>query len=237
MIVVRAALFNVGFFGWTITMLLVCLPAMAAPPTTVRRLTALWARGVLWLARWVVGLDYRITGEMPDGGVIFAVKHQSAWDTIVFLACLKEPVYVLKQELMRIPLYGRYARLAEHIAVDRAGGASALKAMVSAAKAHLDAGRPVVIFPQGTRVVPGGTAPYHPGIYALAKETGARVVPIALNSGVFWGRRAFLKTAGTITVAVLPALEPGLDRRRFMGELEQRIETATTELEASVRQP
>ncbi len=143
---------------------------------------------------------------------------------------LGDAAYVLKRQLLWIPIYGWYLRKLDNLSVDRAGGASALRVMVEAGKRIIAQGRSIVIFPEGTRTVPGERRPYHPGIAALYTQLDVPVVPVALNSGLFWGRRAFLKRPGRIVLEFLPSIAPGLPRKVFMRELESRIETASERL-------
>ncbi len=234
MTLVRSLVFNVLAAVWLFGLALLALPMLALPRRWVWGLVHLWARGVLALLRSIVGLDYAVRGiEVPArGAMLLAAKHQSAWDTIVFLVLLDDPAIILKRELFRIPLYGWFTWKLGMIGIDRAAGVRALKSVVARTRPALAAGRPVLIFPQGTRVAPGRHRAYLPGVYALYAETGLPVVPVALDSGRFWGRRTFIKRPGRITVDFLPAIAPGLDRRAFMAELERRIETATEALEA-----
>jgi len=164
--------------------------------------------------------------------VLIAAKHQSAWDTIIFSILLWDHCFVLKQELTRIPLFGWYLTRAGLIPVDRSGGAAALKKMVADARRAAEAGRPIVIFPEGTRVAPDAHRPYHPGVAALYSQLEVPVVPCALNSGLFWGRRSFAKRPGTITLEFLPAIPPGRPRKTFLAELEQAIEGRSRALAA-----
>jgi 1-acyl-sn-glycerol-3-phosphate acyltransferase len=191
-----------------------------------------WSRTVLTLLRVTVGLDYQIRGlnRIPPGGCIVAMKHQSTWDTLVLPAVLGDPAIVLKRELLLIPIYGWYAARAGSIAIDRKAGSSALRKMVAQARATVIQGRPIVIFPEGTRVAPGAHLPYQPGVAALYQALGFPVVPAALNSGLFWGRRSFLKHRGRITLEFLEPIPPGWPRQRLMPELERRIETGTAAL-------
>jgi 1-acyl-sn-glycerol-3-phosphate acyltransferase len=234
MLVLRSLAFNVLFGVWLFGLGVPALPLLVLPRRWARVIVGLWARGVMALLRGVVGLDYAVRGcaHLPAGAVIVASKHQSAWDTIIFLVLLANPAYVLKRELFKIPLYGWFTWKLGMIGIDRAAGTAALRRLVARVRPAIAAARPVVIFPQGTRTAPGARRPYLPGIYALYAETGAPVVPVALNSGRFWGRRSFIKRPGRIVLEFLPALPPGLDRRRFMAELEARIEGATAALEA-----
>jgi 1-acyl-sn-glycerol-3-phosphate acyltransferase len=239
MLAVRSLAFNLLFFAWLIVLGLPCLPLLLLPRRQVWTVVKLWTRGVLWLLRHIVGLDFAVRGERPPDGrpVIVAAKHQSAWDTLVFLVLFDDPAYVLKRELLMIPIYGWFTWRLGMIGIDRGAGTSALKRLVTDARPKFAAGRPVVIFPQGTRTAPGSRRPYLPGAYMLYADSKLPVVPVALNSGLFWGRRSFLKRPGRIIVEFLPALPEGLDRRAFTAELERRIETATSALEACGKPP
>lgn len=227
--VLRALAFNVAFFGVTIGLGVVGLPLLLLPRRASVAVMRLWARGVLWLLRVLAGLRFRITGaeHMPRAGAaLIAAQHQSAFDTIVWLALLPDCAYVLKRELLHIPVYGWYARRGGMIAVDRAAGASAMRGLLKDGQAVLAAGRQVVIFPEGTRVAPGVEAPYQPGIAALYARAKLPVLPVGTDSGKFWGRRAFLKRPGVITMALAPPIPPGLGRDAFLTLLRARIETA-----------
>jgi 1-acyl-sn-glycerol-3-phosphate acyltransferase len=148
---------------------------------------------------------------------------------------LHDPAVVLKKELLNIPVYGWYTRKTQMIAVDRTGGAKALKDMVAAAQRAAGQGRPIFIFPEGTRTAPGTEADYQPGVAALYKRLDLPVVPVALNSGLFWPRRSFLRKPGTIVVEFLPPIAAGMDRKAFMNVLRERIETATRRLENATK--
>jgi len=235
MTALRSVAFNVTFFVLTaLACVFVGTPCLVLPRRCSRAATKAWARTMLWLLAHVVGLRYELRGEVAalSRACVIAPKHQSAWDTIVFFAICDDAVYVLKKELMLIPFYGWNARKLGMIGVDRGGAGAALRGLIRAAKAAVAAGRQVVIFPQGTRVPPGEAAPYQPGIAALYGQVEAPVIPVALNSGLFWGRRSFIKRPGTIVLEVLPALPPGLDRKAFMAQLEQTIESASARLAA-----
>ncbi len=232
MIFIRSLLFNVAFYLWTAFMFLLSLPALLLPVGAVWTLGRIWVCGTVLLLRILVGLTHEVRGiaHRPPGAALYAVKHQSAWDTLVFALLLDRPAIVLKKELLNLPLFGWYMRKCRMIPVDRKGRATALKRMAADARDRAAAGRPILIFPEGTRVAPGHRRPYQPGAAALYGALGLPVVPVALNSGLFWGRRSFHKLPGRIVVEFLPPIAPGLDRRIFMAELEAAIETAADRL-------
>ncbi|MCX7684490.1 MAG: 1-acyl-sn-glycerol-3-phosphate acyltransferase [Acetobacteraceae bacterium] len=229
-VLLRSAFFNLAFFALTIVMAVVCLPLLPWRGPTEAALR-LWARAVLWLLSAVVGLRVRAVGfeHLPEGAAILAAKHQSAFDTVFWLTLRPLPAYVLKRELLWIPLYGWFAARAGMIPVDRAGGGAALRRMLRAARAALAAGRKIVIFPEGTRTAPGESRPWQPGVAALA-ATGAPVLPVATDSGRFWGRRAFLKRPGVLSVVVLPPLPAGLPRDEMLRQAQAAVEAESLRL-------
>lgn len=229
---VRSLLFVFTFYLWTILLSVLAVPALLASQRTTMRISELWAIVSLWVLRLIVGLSYEVRGRnnLPKGPVIVALKHQSAWETIALWVLLENPAIVLKQSLARIPVFGWYMRRGQAIVIDRDAGPRALRPMVAAARSAVAQGRPIAIFPEGTRTPPGVRRPYQPGVAALYMHLGLPIVPVALNSGLFWGRRSFLKRSGKILVQFLPPIAPQLDRRHVMTELEHRIEDATAML-------
>lgn len=232
MILLRSLLFNLGFYLWTLGMLLAFVPALALPRAVTIRGMEIWSAGVMALLRVLTGIRFEVRGRehLPAGACIVASKHQSAWDTIVFHLLLRDPAIVLKRELMWIPLYGQFAAKAQMIPVDRGAAARALRHMIEAARRVVAAGRPIVIFPQGTRVAPGAARPYLPGVAALYRSLHVTVVPVALNSGLLWPRRSLVRRPGIITLEFLEPIPPGLSRDAFSRTLEGRIEHATDRL-------
>lgn len=232
MIYLRSGVFLLLTTVLTLAMAVAALPTLALHRDATYRVAVLWARGVSLLLRLVCGLDARILGldKVPAKPVIFALKHQSAWETVAFLHVAPPFAGVLKQELLRIPIYGWYLRRLGMVPIDRAAGGGALKAMLRRARAEIEAGRSIMIMPEGTRVAPGATGRYHPGVAALYGLLGMTVVPVALNAGLFWGRRSFAIRPGTLTLEFLDPIAPGMEREAFMALLSERIETASERL-------
>jgi 1-acyl-sn-glycerol-3-phosphate acyltransferase len=233
-IVLRSLLFNIAFYLFTAVMALLGLPLLLGPRRWAAVFGRGWAAGVLKLLAWSTGLMHEVLGaaNLPPGPAIIAMKHQSAWDTLAVPVVFADPAIVLKRELMMIPFYGWYLWKTGMIAIDRSAGASALKRMVVASEQVTREGRVIVIFPEGTRTAPGTQRAYQPGVAALYRQLGLPLVPVAVNSGVFWGRRHFAKRPGRITMEILPPIPPGGDRHAVMAELEGRIEAATARLVA-----
>ena len=239
MVAIRSLLFNVLFYAWSALVHILCLPLLLLPYPILHAAGHLWAKGILALLAGICGLRHQVRGldNLPAEACIIASKHQSAWDILVFPLVLGKPGYVLKRELLSIPLFGWYIGHLRNIPIDRKGGAQALRAMVQSARQVLAEGRYIVIFPEGTRVAPGKHRPYHPGVAALYSQLAVPVVPVAVNSGLYWGRRSFLKKPGRIVLEFLPPILPGLERSAFLGELEERIEQASARLAARARAP
>lgn len=235
MTALRSFAFNILFYVWTAVIVVSCLPLLVMPRRTLFWTSRTWARVNLAMLASLCGLRYELRGlnNLPAGPCIVASKHQSAWDTMIFPMLFDAPCYVLKRELAWIPLFGWCAVRYGNIPIDRAGGAKALRALIRAARDRLNQGRAVVIFPEGTRVAPGQRRPHHPGTAALYVQLGVPVVPVAVNSGLFWGRRTFVKKPGRIVLEVLPPIPPGLPRKAFAATLEDRIESASARLLAS----
>ncbi|WGF87158.1 lysophospholipid acyltransferase family protein [Marinivivus vitaminiproducens] len=230
----RALLFNVWFWLWTGVMALVILPSIALPWRWMWGLVLFWLGGIRAGLRLIVGLDVEIRGleRVPGRPVVFAVKHQSAWETLVLPLIQPDVSIVLKRELADLPFFGWYTRKTGMIAVQRSAGAQALRALVQSARAVIAGGRSIIIFPEGTRAPVGRHGNHHPGIAALYRQLDAPIVPVALNSGLYWGRRSFLKRPGTVLIEFLDPLPPGLERVEFMRRLKAELDGATDRLVA-----
>lgn len=229
---IRLIIFQIYFWGWSALINLAWLPALLMPRRVVARGMEIWASVSFWGLKHIVGLDFEVRGRehLPKGAALYAVKHMSMWETIAQHILLPDPAIIMKRELLNVPFYGWYAQKCEMIVIDRGGHAASLRNMIRTAQARLTAGRPVVIFPEGTRKLPGETPDYKPGIAALYTALNVPCVPVALNSGLFWARKGTRPREGRIIVEILPPIAPGLNRRDFMALLQSQIETATTRL-------
>ena len=222
MSVLRSALFNLYFFGLTAVLTLAgTLQALVAPERSLG-VAILWARLVVAGARVICGIRFEVSGRewLPTGGpALLASVHQSAFDTLVWLTLVPRCCYVMKRELLRIPLLGPLMGKTGMIAVDRAAGAASLRHLLREADRAVREGRQIVIFPEGTRGAPGRPLPLQPGVAALAARTGLPVIPVVTDSGLRWGRRAFHKHAGVIHIRLCPPIAAGTPREILMREL------------------
>lgn len=187
------------------------------------RLITGYNRSMVALARWVLGIRYRMIGRenLPDVPAVILSKHQSAWETIAFLSLFPPVAAVIKKELLKVPFFGWAFRMLEPIAIDRGAGREALKQIVEQGRAKLAQGFCVLIFPEGTRVAPGKRGRYGVGGARLAVETGAPVVPVAHNAGEVWPKNAFIKRPGTITVSIGPMIDSS---QKSAGEITREAE-------------
>lgn len=186
----------------------------------------------LWLLKTIVGTRMEVRGrdKLPTPPYLVASKHQSAWDTFALIPIFSDPAIVMKAELKHIPFHGWFSRKFEHVFVERGRGPAALRKLVSDARQRADAGREVLIFPEGTRRAPGSPPAYKPGAVALYEGLGLPCVPMALNSGLYWPRRKLIRYPGTIIVEILDPIPAGLPRAEFREVLRQRIEEAADRL-------
>lgn len=232
MIWLRSLLFIVAFYGWTALMCFALLWMLLLPRPQMIAVVVWYLRTLAWMERVIVGIRYEVRGaeHIPDGAFLLAAKHQSAWETMKLHLLVRDPAVILKRELMWIPIWGWYASKAKMIPVDRGAGGAAIKSLIRNSRPVRDEGRPIVIFPQGTRVPVGTYTPYRVGVGVLYESLKIPIVPLALNAGLYWPRHKFLKRPGVIVVEFLPPIPPGRPRAEAMRDLEERLESASDRL-------
>ncbi len=229
MIWLRSLLFNAWFFAATLAMGLRGVPVRWFAPRHALWVARSWAALVLAGAAALCGIRVAVAGRehLPaDGAALIASQHQSAFDTLVWLRLVPRVAYVFKAELARIPLFGPLLVPAGQIPLDRGASFGAVRSLLRGADRAKAEGRQIVIFPEGTRVAPGVEAELRPGIAALAARTRLPVIPVATDSGLCWGRRAFRKTPGVIHVVIGPPIPPGLSQAALIVAIQERWRTA-----------
>ncbi len=225
MLALRSALLLLFQLVTVVPMALLCLLAAPLPLHWRYRITVWWPRMVIWGAKVICGIRWRILGaeNLPDGPAILLSKHQSTWETLFYPSWMpRELCYVFKRELLYIPFFGWGIALLDMIHIDRRKGADAFEQVVRQGARKLAEGRWIIMFPEGTRTRIGSTARYKSGGARLATRTGAPVVPIAVNSGEVWPRKAFIKRPGVVTVSIGTPIHPGTLGPEELGE---RVET------------
>ncbi|MEM1285392.1 MAG: lysophospholipid acyltransferase family protein [Pseudomonadota bacterium] len=233
----RALAANIVFYMVTIAWMLVCIPLFLGPSRWVTAAMKGWARTCMVVLHWLVGIRWEVRGlenlprdDTGQPGFLLASKHQSVWETFGLLPYLDGPIYILKKELMAIPFYGWFAAKAGMIPVERSRNAQALRDMTKRAKQAMAEDRQIIIFPEGTRRPVDAEPAYKSGIAHLYRQLDVPVVPVALNSGLFWPRRQFARYPGTLVLSILPPIDAGGEPRAMLVELEREIEAETTKL-------
>jgi 1-acyl-sn-glycerol-3-phosphate acyltransferase len=228
----RSALFNLVFYVNLVLFLVLGFGFYFTPRKWSIRALQLWARSSLFWLRVIAGTKMEVRGlaNLPQGPCLVAGKHQSFWETFAILPLLDDPAMVLKKELTFIPLFGWFIYKFRMIPVERSAGTQALRALIAKAEQAVSDGRQVVIMPEGTRRAPDDPPDYKPGAAAIYGKLSVPCIPFALNSGLFWPRRRFLRWPGTIVISFLPAIPPRLGRKEFQSRLENAIETETSSL-------
>ena len=228
MIAVRSTIFNIVFYLHMIVVFVVVTPVyFFLPQRWCMAVVSSWAKRTLWLLRVIcgTGVEFRGTENIPaDRNYILAGKHQSLWETFALLAIEPNPGVVIKRELLYVPLWGWWAWKARMVYVTRGAKSAALREIADGSRRVIAMGRPIFIFPEGTRRPAGAPPQYKYGIAHLYKELGAPVLPVALNSGLYWPRRSFMRFPGTIVVSFLPPIAPGMSTRAFLNQLTADIE-------------
>lgn len=238
MLFVRSLLFNIIFYAHLILWLILLIPGFLVPRKVFIRMVQVWARSSLWLLRVFAGTKVEIRGieKIPSGGALVAAKHQSLWETFALLTIFDDPTFILKRELMWIPFFGWYLKKAQCVPVNRKAGSSALMQMTAQAKNEARHGRQIIIFPEGTRRPPGAPPAYKYGAAHLYQNLGFPCIPVALNSGLYWPRREFIRRPGTIRMEILDPIHPGLPREEFFKLMQAKIEDTSNRLLTEGRQ-
>lgn len=225
LVFLRSLIFNIYVRISSVFLFIVLTPFLLFGVKSSSFASKIWGYNSVFAAKYIIGLGYEVRGEIPERAVIFACKHQSAWETAVFHVLVKQPAYVFKKELLYVPLFNLYMLLSGQIPVDRKAAGASIKSLVRNVRDRVAKNRHVIIFPEGTRMEFGAAPDYKSGIVALHSSVEADIVPVALNSGKFWGRNSFWKRPGKIMISFLPPIPKDTHKKEFMQLLEQQIET------------
>ncbi|MGH6812947.1 MAG: lysophospholipid acyltransferase family protein [Methylocella sp.] len=232
MILLRSLVFHTAFYLWTTVLALAGLPVLVMGRPRVQAYAKFWTGSSVWLLEKIckTKVVWRGLESLPRGACIIASKHQSALETLALSTKGADFSYILKRELMAIPVFGWYLKGTGQVAIDRAKRGEALPDLTRQVHEAIAEGRQMIIFPEGTRKPAGAPPKYKSGVGYLYTDSGAVCVPVALNTGLYWPRRSLSIRPGTVTIAFLDAIGPGLDKQSFLRLLEERIEAGTAEL-------
>src|SRR5229473_1764037 len=234
-IFLRSLVYNLLFYLVLAFWVILGIPTYLMPRWAIMNIARYWARSSIWMLRVIcnVKVEYRGLEKIPKGPLIVASKHQSMWETFALVQFFEQPLYILKRELTWIPLFGWYLVKADMIGIDRGAGGRSLRDMIRRAGEAVRRGRQLIIFPEGTRTPVDAPPHYKPGVGQIYADCGVPCLPVALNSGLFWPRRTFLRYPGTLVVEFLDPLPPGLSRDEFLDRMRTAIEEATDRLVAA----
>lgn len=224
----RSLFFSGGMILATLIYAPLSLLTFPLPLNWRYRFITSWSRFIIWWLKITCRVHYRIEGRenIPSEAAIIMSKHQSTWETLILQIIFPQQVWILKRELLKVPFFGWGLAMLKPIAIDRKGGRKAVEQLLEQGRAHLQAGRWIVVFPEGTRVPPGKKGRYALGGAILAEQTGAPIVPVAHNSGYCWRKKQFIKQPGTITVRIGAAINPkGMSANDIIRQVEDWIET------------
>jgi len=237
---IRSIIFNILFYGvWTPLICIGMMPSLLLPRGFTVWVAAFYQSGAHVMQKYILNLDYEVRGlehRPPHGtGYLVAAKHYSAYETLKLYDLFGDPTIILKRELLSLPVFGWFLKKLDVIAIDRGNREKSMASLIDGAKEMQTQKRPIVIFPQGTRVKVGATTaekPYKGGIGKLYAATGMKIVPLATNSGLYWPRNAFWKKSGKVIFEFLPPIEPGLSPQEAMKQVEEKVEAASDRLVA-----
>ena len=231
-IFLRSLVYNVLFYVLLVFWNIVAIPTFLMPRRAFMAVAKAWARSSVWLMRVVCNTRLEVRGleKIPQGPLIVASKHQSMWETFALMPYFDAPLFIYKRELAWIPFFGWYLMKSGMIGVDRGGGMRSLMEMARRAPTESRSGRPLIIFPEGTRRPVGAEPRYKYGVAQVYVDCGVQCLPVALNSGLFWPRRTFMRYPGTLVVEFLEPLPPGLPKDEFLARVQAAIEDATGRL-------
>jgi 1-acyl-sn-glycerol-3-phosphate acyltransferase len=234
---IRSLAYNIVFFTNLIALLIAATPTFFMRRHGIIYFAKLWGLSSQWWLEKICGtkVEFRGLEKLPTGGFLIGSKHQSTWETCRLMPIVPDPAFILKKELQYIPVFGWFTRVGEMIAVDRSTGAQAIPLMMQQARRAIDEGRQIIIFPEGTRRPVDAPPNYKFGIARIYDELKVPCVPVALNAGLFWPRRKFLRFPGKIIVEILDPIPAGLSPPDFLARLQNDIETATNRLVAEGR--
>ena len=211
---------------------IICLPFLILPSYLLKYPTKLWIRFIFIFLDLICNIKHKIDGleNIPNESILVASKHQSAFETLALFYYLENCFFVHKRELFYIPIFGQYLYKSNMVPIDRDGGTKSMRKMLNSVQSKLSAGSSIIIFPEGTRKLPGSKPDYKTGFIGIYNHTNKKILPVALNSGLCWPKQSWILKRGVITIKFLPVIKKGLDKKTVLGELQNRIETASNML-------
>ena len=229
MLILKTIIFYIFLVIWTVLMGFICLPFLFLPSYLLKYPIKIWIKFIFILLYLICNIRHKIKGleNIPNESVLIASKHQSAFETFALYYYLSDCFFVHKRELFFIPIFGQYLFKTNMVAINRDGGTRAMRSMLQKVQSKLSSGSSIIIFPEGTRRLPGSKPDYKTGFIGIYNHTKKKIIPVALNSGLCWPKKSWVLRKGTITIKFLPAINEGLNKKDILNEVQNRIETAS----------
>ena len=230
MLILKSIIFYIFLVIWTVTMGILCLPFLILPSYMLKYPTKIWIKVIFILLNLICNIKHKIEGleNIPNESVLVASKHQSAFETFALYYYLNNCFFVHKRELFLIPIFGQYLFKSNMVSIDRDGGTKAMRQMLQKVQLKLNKGSSIIIFPEGTRKLPGSKPDYKTGFIGIYNHTKRKILPVAVNSGLCWPKQSWILKSGIITIKFLPTIKNGLDKKVILNEVQNRIETASS---------
>jgi len=229
---IKSSIFYFLLVLWTIFLGILFIPFLFLPKDKLYKPAQIWIGGIFQLLDKICNLSFEIKGQehMDNKIKLIASKHQSTFETLLLFYKLPKSIFIHKRELFLIPIFGLYLKKLNMISINRSAGPRALKKMLSDSVDRISRGNILIIFPEGTRKKPGENPDYKPGIAGIYNVLNSDVLPVALNSGLFWPKNSLVIRPGKITLEFLPPIKKGLEKESFLETLQKTIEDKTISL-------
>ena len=210
----------------------ICIPFLVLPSKLLKYPTKIWIKVIFIFLERICNIRHEIKGleNIPNETVLITSKHQSAFETFALYYYLKDCFFVHKKELFLIPIFGQYLLKSDMVAIDRDGGTKTMRQMLEKVKSKLESGRSIIIFPEGTRKIPGSKPDYKTGFIGIYNHTKRKILPIALNSGLCWPKHSWVLKSGVIKIRILPIIKENYDKKTILNKVKESIETVSNEL-------
>ena len=232
MLVFKSIIFYISLLIWTLFMGIICIPFLLLPNKFLKLPTKIWIKVIFIFLKNICNITHKIEGmeNFPNEAVLITCKHQSAFETLALYYYLKDCFFVHKKELFLIPVFGQYLYKTNMVSIDRTGGTKTMRKMLDDVKLKLASGSSIIIFPEGTRKIPGSKPDYKTGFIGIYNHTKKKILPIALNSGLCWPKHNWVLKSGIITIKILPIINENYDKKTVLNKVQNQIETASNKL-------
>ena len=232
MLIFKSIIFYISLVIWTLFMGIICLPFLILPHKLLKYPTKIWIKVIFIFLEKICNIQHKIEGikNIPEEPVLITSKHQSAFETFALYYYLKDCFFVHKKELFFIPIFGQYLFKSNMVAIDRGGKTKTMRKMLESVKIKLQSGSSIIIFPEGTRKIPGSKPDYKTGFIGIYTHTKKKILPIALNSGLCWPKHSWILKKGVITIQILPIINENYDKKNVFNKVQESIEIASNKL-------